>query len=213
MRPPHLTSDRARRAIGWPVPFGGRHLGSCRADDRSAILSTGDRYGRLHVEAASIAVDSIEQADFNRFFQRAVHKITEWLGNVPGKIQERVRTTSSKVGSSRSFAMARSRARFNQHQILVSTRVIAYTADHFKAKLFGRRRAPGIRASLVQSAGTPAIGVLSLSPALAWCLGLASACSPEHMDDVAGSSPCPTESAPTGGHQWPGQIYQGALRP
>lgn len=48
-----------------------------------------DRKGRMHVEPKSIAWESMEQAEFNSFFQAAIRKIAEWLGSAPADVQRR----------------------------------------------------------------------------------------------------------------------------
>ena len=49
-----------------------------------------DRKGADHDETASIACESMEQAVFNPFFQRAIDLICQWLGTAPAEIRARV---------------------------------------------------------------------------------------------------------------------------
>jgi hypothetical protein len=63
---------------------------------RGLLIATGnvvtwmDHLGILHIDPRSIAFENMEQAEFNAFFQLAVAKICEWLGNAPDEIRKRV---------------------------------------------------------------------------------------------------------------------------
>lgn len=49
-----------------------------------------DPYGRLHIVPKSIAVESMPQDEFNRFFNAAIMKVCERIGSAPDEVRARV---------------------------------------------------------------------------------------------------------------------------
>lgn len=45
--------------------------------------------GRMHVDPASIAYESMPQAEFNQFFQAAIHKVADRLGCKAAEVRTR----------------------------------------------------------------------------------------------------------------------------
>ena len=48
-----------------------------------------EKSGKMHVDPASIAFESMPQAEFNEFFQSAVHHVAERLGCSSAEIRQR----------------------------------------------------------------------------------------------------------------------------
>ena len=63
---------------------------------RGLLIATGnvitwmDHLGILHIDPESISFAAMEQGKFNQFFQLAVAKICEWLGNAPKEVTDRL---------------------------------------------------------------------------------------------------------------------------
>lgn len=49
-----------------------------------------DLYGRLHIIPKSIAVESMPQDEFNRFFNAAIMKVCERIGSAPDEVRTRI---------------------------------------------------------------------------------------------------------------------------